>query len=132
MRILLVDDDAMAGEMVAAVLEIAGHAVVLAENAVEAGDRLDADDGFDMIVSDMNMPMISGVEFFRALRDDGCQLPFVLLTGDDAADLLAREPRLDGCLTKDASLAETLSPALVAVLERRRAGAVAAGAEEGA
>lgn len=130
MRILLVDDDAMTGEMVAAVLELAGHAVVLAADAVEAGDRLDDEVGFDIIVSDMNMPMINGVELFRALRDGGCTLPFVLLTGDDPGGLLAEEPRLDGCLTKDAALAEMLSPTLIAVFERWQAGVTAAGAAE--
>lgn len=130
MRILLVDDDAMAGEMIAAVLEMAGHAVVLTADAVEAGDRLDVDAGFEMIVSDMNMPMINGVEFFRALREDGCNLPFVLLTGDDPGGLLAQEPRLDGCLTKDAEIAETLPLALAAVLARARGGVFPAGAAE--
>lgn len=130
MRILLVDDDAMAGEMIAAVLEMAGHAVVVAGDAVEAGDRLDEDTGFEMIVSDMNMPMINGVEFFRALRDGGCTLPFVLLTGDDPGGLLAQEPRLDACLTKDAGIAETLPLALATVLARWRAGVRPAGAAE--
>ena len=129
MRILLVDDDAMAGEMIAAVLEMAGHAVVLAASAIDAGERLGQDNGFDMIVSDMNMPLVSGVELFRMLRDDGCGLPFVLLTGDAPAALLLQEPRLDGCLTKDAGLVETLSATLVATHERCRASAFADRAE---
>ncbi|MGE5506782.1 MAG: response regulator [Actinomycetota bacterium] len=119
MRILVVDDDPMAGEMTGAVLEDAGHEVVLAENGVEAIDRLADDDAFDMVVSDMNMPLVTGIDLFRALRDQGAEIPFLLLTGDEPGPLLAEEPRLDGCLTKDFSLETTLIEAIDAALARR-------------
>jgi len=113
MLILIVDDDALAGEMAAAVLEEAGHECVLAENGVEALEQLVAADGVELIVSDMNMPLISGLELFHELRDQGSQTPFVLLTGDDPAPLLAEAPALAGVLAKDGSLEEAL-PKIVA------------------
>jgi CheY-like chemotaxis protein len=88
MKILLVDDDAMAADV-------------------------------DMIISDMNMPLLSGIDLFRQLREQGQNLPFVLLTGDAAGPLLAQEPRLDACLVKDFSLEETLAPAIAAVMQTR-------------
>jgi CheY-like chemotaxis protein len=119
MRILVVDDDPLAGEMTGAILEEQGHAVVMAENGVEAVDKLNADSGIDMVVSDMNMPMVSGIDLFRELREQGSVLPFILLTGDEPEGLLQQEPRLDACLAKDFSLDERLPRVMSEVLARR-------------
>ncbi|HEX5394621.1 MAG TPA: response regulator [Rhodocyclaceae bacterium] len=108
MKILVVDDDPLAGAMTGAVLECAGHDVVLAENGIEASEQLNENADIEMVVSDMNMPMVSGIDLFREMREQGSLLPFVLLTGDDPAGLLEQEPRLDGCLLKDANIEETL------------------------
>jgi CheY-like chemotaxis protein len=119
MRILVVDDDAMAGEMTGAVLEEMGHEVILSEDGVDAAGKLNADSGIEMVISDMNMPMVSGIDLFRELREQGSDLPFILLTGDEPAGLLAQEPRLDACVLKDFSLEETLPQVLAAVLAKR-------------
>lgn len=118
MKILVVDDDALAGEMTAAVLESLGHEAVLADNGIDAAERLEADSAIALIVSDMNMPLLSGIELFRELRAQGSTLPFILLTGDEPAGLLAQEPRLDACLTKDFTLEERLPALLAEVLAR--------------
>jgi CheY-like chemotaxis protein len=119
MRILVVDDDSMAGEMTAAVLEGEGHEVILAEDGMDAALKLNADSGIGMIISDMNMPMVSGIDLFRELREQHCMLPFILLTGDEPEGLLREEPRLDACLLKDFSLDETLPQMMAEVLARR-------------
>lgn len=119
MKILVVDDDAMAGEMTGAVLEELGHKVILAEDGMDALAKLDADEGFELIVSDMNMPMVSGIDLFRELREQGNTLPFILLTGDEPEGLLAQEPRLDACLFKDFYMSETLALALTDIRQRQ-------------
>lgn len=108
MRILVVDDDPLAGAMTSAVLEEAGHEIIFVENGVEATDAISSDDQIKLIVSDMNMPLISGIDLFQTLREQGCAVPFILLTGDDPEPLLEQEPNLDGCLIKDDKLDETL------------------------
>ncbi len=118
MKILVVDDDAMAGELTGAVLEGIGHEVVLAEDGIEAADKLNANPDIEMVISDMNMPMISGIDLFRELREQGNTLPFILLTGDEPAGLLLKEPRLDGCLLKDFTLEESLPELMNSVLKR--------------
>ncbi len=118
MRILVVDDDSLAGEMIGAVLEEMGHEAILAENGVDAADKLDSEVGIKMIVSDMNMPMLSGIDLFRELREQGNMLPFILLTGDAPDALLASEPRIDACLLKDFRLDETLPQLIKDVLAR--------------
>ena len=85
MRILVVDDDPLAGEMTGALLEFQGHDVLLANDAMEATSQLDAHDDIAMIVSDMHMPLINGIELLHMLREQGVMLPFILLTGRGSA-----------------------------------------------
>lgn len=120
MNILVVDDDPLAAAMVAAVLEALGHSVLQAENAIEAAEQLNAHSDIALVVSDMNMPMVSGIDLFRELRAQGNLLPFILLTGDAPEGLLAQEPRLDACLTKDFSLDEALPQVIAQVLAQQR------------
>lgn len=118
MRILVVDDDPMAGELTGAILEGEGYEVVLAGDGVEAVSKLNEEGAIEVIVSDMNMPMVSGIDLFQELREQGVTLPFILLTGDAPDGLMEREPRLDACLIKDFSLEETLPRLLADVLAR--------------
>jgi CheY-like chemotaxis protein len=122
MRILVVDDDSMAGEMTAAVLEDAGHDIVLTENGIDATEALTEKGPFDLVVSDMNMPLVSGIDLFRNLRDQGEAIPFILLTGDDPGPLLAEEPRLDGCVIKDFTLETSLVEAIASAMAKHREG----------
>jgi CheY-like chemotaxis protein len=122
MNILVVDDDPFAGEMTAAVLEGMGHQPVLVDNGVEALERLaDPAGGFALIVSDQNMPFLTGIDLFRELRGQGVTIPFILLTGDDPAGPSAQEPNLDACLMKDFTLDERLPEVLDAVMARQAA-----------
>ena len=119
MRILVVDDDALAGEMTAAVLEGMGHDPLLAENGVDAMEILAADAAIQMVISDLNMPLVSGIDLFREMRTQGNTLPFILLSGDDPAIPRQQEPKLDACLLKDFSLEESLPEIIAEVLARR-------------
>lgn len=118
MLILVVDDDAMAGELTSAVLEELGHEVLLCEDGIDAASKLDANNRIEMVISDMNMPLVSGIDLFRELREQGNTLPFILLTGDEPEGLLAQEPRLDACLLKDFTLEESLPQIMADVLAR--------------
>ena len=112
MHILIVDDDALSAELAAMLLEEQGHSYALAGNGLEALAMIEANGDIELVISDLNMPLMSGLELFETLRDQGWSLPFVLLTGDDPAPLLAAQPGLAGALAKDAALLERL-PALV-------------------
>ncbi|MEN6586913.1 MAG: response regulator [Sulfuricella sp.] len=119
MRVLVVDDDPLAGEMTVAVLEDMGHDCQLTENGVDAMEMLAGEGGFELIISDMNMPLVSGIDLFREIRSQGIGLPFILLTGDDPDGPRAQEPKLDACLLKDFSLEESLPRVIDEVLSRR-------------
>ena len=121
MRILVVDDDAFAGEMIAVILEGLGHDPLLAANGVDAMEKLALDTSIKMVISDLNMPLISGIDLFREMRAQDLVLPFILLTGDDPEGPRRQEPKLDACLLKDFSLEESLPQIIAEVLVRHHA-----------
>lgn len=116
--ILVVDDDEFTAELTGMVLEASGYDVVLAIGGMEALEKMAAESSIRMIVSDMNMPMIDGIQLFAELREQGFKQPFVLLTGEEAAPLRVAHPALDGVLTKDEDLQETLPEMVAGLLTR--------------
>ena len=88
-RLLLVDDEAIVREVLAAELQDAGYEVAQAIDGIAALALLDGERCFDMLVSDLAMPGMDGVSVIReAQRRHPC-LPAILLTGyaGDAATL---------------------------------------------
>lgn len=77
-RILIVDDHARARESMADILQCAGHTTCCCSSAAEALRRLD-DGNFDVIITDLHMPGMTGLEFIRALerRRDEAQVLMV-------------------------------------------------------
>ncbi len=80
-RILLVDDDTQLRETLALQLELGGFQVIQAESGAEALDLLNSGTSADMLVTDLSMPGLSGLEVIRAARQRAPGLPSVLLTG---------------------------------------------------
>lgn len=117
--ILVVDDDEFTAELTGMLLDASGYGVVIAIGGMEALEKIAEDATISMVVSDMNMPFMDGVQLFAELRGSGCDLPFVLLTGEEAAPLRAAHPDLDGVLTKDEDLQETLPEMVAALLAGR-------------
>lgn len=115
-RILAVDDDTLSLAIVEAVLDDLGHEVTATEDPAGAL-ALASREAYDAVVSDLVMPGMDGLALFRALRAGGFQGPMVLLTGDDPAGILAREPGLAACVQKDVALEEQLGRALERILD---------------
>lgn len=79
-RILVVDDEQLVRNLTVQVLERAGYEVVGAGDASLALDLLEQE-RFDLVVSDVVMPGLSGVELLNELRDRRPDLPVLLMTG---------------------------------------------------
>jgi two-component system response regulator FlrC len=78
-RILLVDDDAGVRDAVSAFLGREGYEVAAAPDG-EAGLALLEASPFDLVVSDLKMPGLSGIDVLKAIRSRGGRVPFILLT----------------------------------------------------
>ncbi len=116
--ILVVDDDEFTAELTGMVLEAADYTVVIAVGGMEALEVMAQDPTVRMVVSDMNMPFINGIQLFSELREQGYNQPFILLTGDDAAPLRVAHPDMDAVLTKDEDLQEALPNLVESLLLR--------------
>jgi CheY-like chemotaxis protein len=79
-RILLVDDEPHVRATIAEMLRSAGHAVAEAEGPV-AGLAFLAEHPVDLVLTDLGMPGMSGIEFARDVKRQTPTLPVVLLTG---------------------------------------------------
>jgi EAL domain-containing protein (putative c-di-GMP-specific phosphodiesterase class I) len=80
-RILIVDDDPDLREIYAGLLQHAGYSVVSADGgraAVEALDR----GHFDVILTDISMPDMDGLQLLRTVRQRDLDVPVVLMTGN--------------------------------------------------
>jgi PAS domain S-box-containing protein len=78
-RVLVVEDNAMNQQVVRELLERAGAAVTLAGNGREALDQAGARE-FDLILMDLQMPEVGGIEAAETLRAGGCAVPIVAMT----------------------------------------------------
>ena len=80
MRILLIDDHALFRIGLQELLERRGIQVLAAEGDCERGIQLATEHEPDVILLDMRMPMMSGIEVLRRLRRAGLQMPIAMLT----------------------------------------------------
>ncbi len=78
-RVLLAEDGFDNRELIRTVLQAAGATVETAENGQEAVARAEAEP-FDVVLMDMNMPVLDGYEATRMLRDRGYGWPILALT----------------------------------------------------
>jgi putative two-component system response regulator len=79
-RLLVIDDEAVIRGLMVEILESAGYEVVGAETAERALALLDENE-FALVVSDVVMPGLSGLELLQAVRERRAALPVVLVTG---------------------------------------------------
>ena len=88
-RILVIDDEDVIRMLVMEILETAGHEVTGAESAERALGLLEHLE-FDLVVSDVVMPGLSGLELLEAVRAHSASLPVVLVTGAGTYDTLSQ------------------------------------------
>ena len=88
--VLVVDDDPTQRRLAQAVLEREGYAVVHAESGGEAIDRLTKGGGADVVLLDMVMPGMSGMEALAEIRTAGVTTPVIVLTASGGVDAVVK------------------------------------------
>ena len=88
--VLVVDDDPTQRRLIQAVLERDGYAVVHATGGGEAIDRMTRGGGADLILLDMVMPEMSGLECLAELRSAGVAEPVIVLTANGGIDMVVK------------------------------------------
>ena len=82
------DDDRVVRGLIAEILRRAGHDVVAVGEADEALP-LAADSTIELVITDMTMPGMSGLDLVRALHSDRPALPVLIVTGSGTDDMVA-------------------------------------------
>ena len=119
-RVLVVDDDRAVRESLRRSLEFNGYDVVLAGDGAEALATIGAHQP-DVVVMDVMMPRLDGIETTRALRAAGNDVPILVLTARDAVGdrVEGLDAGADDYLTKPFALAGAAGPAACAAASRR-------------
>jgi two-component system response regulator AtoC len=111
-RILLVDDDPSILSSLSKVLTTAGHEVIVAEDGVAATRRW-RERGADLVILDIFMPVMDGLETLALLRAQGPRVPIIVMSGGGATGLsLFLEAKLlgaDWTIAKPFTLAEIMT-----------------------
>ncbi len=84
-KILVVDDNEMLCRLACEILCTEGYRAVPASNAAEALRALEEEE-FDLLVTDYQMPGMSGLELARAVRDRNPHFPIIVMTAFEPVD----------------------------------------------
>lgn len=89
MKILVVDDSGIMRKIVIRTLRQAGfggHDIEQAENGVEALEKIDAD-APDLVLTDWNMPEMTGIELARTMQERNLEIPFAFVTSECTTEM---------------------------------------------
>lgn len=121
-KILVVDDDVFVLEMLSSILEAAGYSIVTAENGLQALEKSIEDPTISLIVSDVNMPEMDGIQLIKELRKQGLDVPIIMVTSVSsisvAVDALS-SGAIDYVL-KDEGIEETINITVKRALEKHQ------------
>jgi CheY-like chemotaxis protein len=120
-RVLVVDDEQNVAEVIAGMLTNLGYAVTTVNSGKKAVSLYKKDRKYDVVILDMNMPMMGGKETYTKLKLLDPDVRIIISTGYANANLESSPPgdSADGFLQKPYQL-EELSRTMRVVLDKKR------------
>lgn len=90
-KILIVDDSSLIRSVASAATVEAGHEPIVAQNGQEGLEKL-SEEKFDLIFSDVNMPIMGGLEMVEKIKQNDAYkyIPIIMLTTESNPDLKAK------------------------------------------
>ena len=95
-HLLVVDGDLKSRKIISMLLEERGYKISLAKSGAEALSILSRNNPFDLILTDINMPGMSGIELIETLQEKGMAIPFCVVSAIDDKPAISRLQGL-GC-----------------------------------
>ncbi|HLA64733.1 MAG TPA: sigma-54 dependent transcriptional regulator, partial [Rhodothermales bacterium] len=93
-RIYIVDDDPKIGELFATVLQRDGYAARSFVSAVEMLERVDAGEVPDLMLTDLMMPEMTGIQLLEEVKGRGLALPIIIMTAHSSVQTAVDAMRL--------------------------------------
>lgn len=88
-NILVMDDDTPTRNFVQSVLENAGHTVVACKNGKD-GFAAFKKSGFDLVITDIAMPIIDGIDTIILIRKENGDIPIIAMSGAERSESLLK------------------------------------------
>jgi two-component system OmpR family response regulator len=122
MRILLAEDDSVLADGLTRSLRQSGYATDCVKNGQEADSALSTTQDFDLLILDLGLPKMPGLEVLKRLRARNSRLPVLILTAGDSVEqrVIGLDLGADDYMAKPFALSEL--EARVRALTRRGAG----------
>ena len=99
MNILLADDNTMLRNLLEEFIKGLKHQVFAAEDGQQALDIFQsAEHQVDLLITDIMMPGINGIELARKIRDHNSQLPIIIISGYAQPDTIAQAASLNATM----------------------------------
>ncbi len=96
-RILLVDDEEVAHKSIGAFLQDLGYKVLIAENGKQALDIFQKEDGIGLVISDVKMPVMDGMELLKSICNQERRVPVILISAYGDANFASQAVRQGAC-----------------------------------
>jgi CheY-like chemotaxis protein len=123
-RVLIADDEDSMRTLVARAIALDGHDTVTAQDGAEALEILSRDGAFDLLLTDIQMPVMDGIALALAAARDFPDLTILLMTG--FADQRERASGLNAIVydvvTKPFSVADIRTAVAAALAARKKTG----------
>jgi two-component system chemotaxis response regulator CheY len=91
MKILVIDDSSEYRNRWRNLLEILNHEVVEAEDGFQGIDQIKSNDDLNLIISDLHMPELNGIEMCRKIKEENIQTPKILMVTTEANPELKKQ-----------------------------------------
>ncbi|HQO08792.1 MAG TPA: response regulator [Clostridiales bacterium] len=101
-KILVVDDEAIMRDLLTDYFEMMDYAVASAKDGSVAWEMLNGyqENGFDLVITDINMPNMGGIELSRLIKSKYPDLPIILMTGYGIEKVKQDVEKAEGFLAK--------------------------------
>jgi CheY-like chemotaxis protein len=99
-RVLVVEDELNVRLLISFILEQMGWNVVEAQSGVDALDVLGSDEAFDLVITDILMPYVNGIELIEILKREYPHIPILVTSAHAPESIEALEKGADRSLPK--------------------------------
>ncbi|MCP3942361.1 MAG: diguanylate cyclase [Desulfobacteraceae bacterium] len=122
LKVLVVDDDPLVREIIYEILSARGYLVETAINGIDALDHLGSNKSLNLILTDMDMPEMNGLELLEQIKTIKIDIPIIILTANEEISIAIKALKngADDYIIKDENIGDTLLISIDQTMEQQR------------